>query len=338
MHDDSTPKKRWQIRVLNGPARGVSRVLNGRLTIGRAASCDIHLAASSVSRQHAKIIEDADGHHVLVDLASSNGTLVDGLPVERHVLRSDTFFTIADIDLAYEAAATERSAVARERPRIDTMTLRSTTELRRAAGATRDYPSAREIDAERAAVAFCDADGQPLVFESPEGGEYMGNLVEDVLEVRSLRAQHLRGGFAEPAMRQRFEQLQQRMRQPPSADPRISQRAFCRFGCWFPARLALPQGDPQACRVRDFGVDGAQVVIEQHELRPDTTVWLTFELIDGRGTRSIELGARVAWVDDEFVGLSFAGSPRPQQGRYAERRAVTSRRGSGAAVARVRTH
>ncbi len=325
MASNETPKKRWQIRVLNGPTRGVSRVLTSRLTIGRAATCDIHLAATSVSRQHAKIVTDDEGRHVVVDLASSNGTMVDGKPVERHVLRPNTFFTIANVDLAYEEARELPMAVTR-RPRVDGLTLRHTEELRRCDATTRDYPSAEEIVGDSPNPKMVtDGEGRPMIFETPDGAEYEGNLVEDIIDYRSMRAQHLRGGFAEPGAGQRFDRLRKRLQQPPSPDPRISQRAFCRFGCWFPALLKVAEGDEYPCRVRDFGVDGAQLIIEGHRLVPETVVWLTIELFTGPQARSLVLGARVAWVDDEFIGVAFAGAPRRVQGRYAEQRGSSSR-------------
>ncbi|MEX1366940.1 MAG: hypothetical protein AB1Z98_27685, partial [Nannocystaceae bacterium] len=52
----------------------------------------------------------------------------------------------------------------------------------------------------------------------------------------------------------------------------------------------------------------------------DTVVWLTVEMKIGAEPRSLVLGARVAWIDDEFIGLAFAGAPRRVQGRYASRR------------------
>src|SRR4029079_7727186 len=80
--------------------------------------------------------------------------------------------------------------------------------------------------------AIRDRDGRAVAFELPDGSEYHGNLLSDILEYRTLRARQLRGGFGAPTMGRAFEQLKQRLLQPPSADARLSQRAFCRFACW----------------------------------------------------------------------------------------------------------
>lgn len=58
----------------------------GELTIGRHYECDVVLADPSVSRRHARIIF-RDGGWVLQDLASTNGTTVNGATVGRCVLR-----------------------------------------------------------------------------------------------------------------------------------------------------------------------------------------------------------------------------------------------------------
>jgi hypothetical protein len=52
-------------------------VKHNRCVIGRSASCDIHLPSEDVSRQHALLWREA-GSVWLVDLGSSNGTLVNG--------------------------------------------------------------------------------------------------------------------------------------------------------------------------------------------------------------------------------------------------------------------
>lgn len=316
--------KRWQVRVLNGPTRGASRLLTGRLSIGRAATADLHLGARDISRQHAQIIEDEQGRHVLVDLASSNGTYVEGRGIERHVLEPNTFFTIADIDVAYEEAR-EPPGPAAEAPTVDARTLRGTAQLRRCE--TRDYPSATmpptepstEPDARPVLPRVStDIEGHPLSFRDAEDREYAGNLIDDIIEYRSLRSQRLRGGFAQSGLRRRFESLRERLRQPPSTNPKISQRAFCRFECQLQTRLRRSSGEEHACQMRDLGVDGARVVLDGRPLHPDAVVWLTIDLLDGDRSRSVALAGRVAWTDHPFVGIAFAGAPDSTQGCYAE--------------------
>jgi FHA domain len=56
------------------------------LSIGRSRGCDVVLTDISVSRRHARLIP-RDGAWVLQDLASTNGTYLNGHPVSRCQLR-----------------------------------------------------------------------------------------------------------------------------------------------------------------------------------------------------------------------------------------------------------
>lgn len=64
---------------------GLRVPLDGELVLGRDAACGVPLAADDVSRRHARVAPDGAGH-LLVDLDSTNGTLVNGRPVTRHRL------------------------------------------------------------------------------------------------------------------------------------------------------------------------------------------------------------------------------------------------------------
>lgn len=52
-----------------------------RVTIGRVSDCDICISDANVSRRHAAIVR-ADGTWRIEDLGSTNGTLLNGAPVE----------------------------------------------------------------------------------------------------------------------------------------------------------------------------------------------------------------------------------------------------------------
>lgn len=324
----SVAASQWRLRVLNGPARGATCEVTARVAIGRASSSDLQLVEQEVSRQHARIVEDEHGNHVLEDLRSSNGTFVDGEPVIRHVLRPHAVLTIGETQLVYEPTVTAE-AVAPPTRRSDMKTLRNTAEHR--CLVARSHAPTTPTGAAVPSWAITDRDGRALVFERPDGGEYEGNLVDDVIEYRMLRAQHLRGGFAESAPARRFAALRARLVQPAvvSGRPdRPDQRAFRRFGCWLPAEVRLATGEDHPCQVRDIGVDGAQLVAVSHGLEPEAIVWLAIEVLENGQARSLVLAARVAWVDQEFVGLAFAGAPRRVEGRYAERPSQAQREGT----------
>jgi len=55
----------------------------GTMTIGRGAGNDLVLPIAAASRRHAEIRFDGRGWQ-LVDLGSTNGTTIDGCPLEAH--------------------------------------------------------------------------------------------------------------------------------------------------------------------------------------------------------------------------------------------------------------
>jgi hypothetical protein len=57
-----------------------------RVLVGRLASCAVRLADANASREHAAFVRVGDGW-AIEDLDSTNGTLLDGEPVARALLR-----------------------------------------------------------------------------------------------------------------------------------------------------------------------------------------------------------------------------------------------------------
>jgi two-component system NtrC family sensor kinase len=75
--------------VVRGRDQGRHFPLDPRVTrVGRDSSCDIRLHDSEASRTHAELRPTSDGAFALVDLASSNGTLVNGRLITQHPLAS----------------------------------------------------------------------------------------------------------------------------------------------------------------------------------------------------------------------------------------------------------
>ena len=65
-----------------GLLRGLEREFGSEATIGRAADNTIAIDLESVSQRHARIYRDPEqGHYLLEDLASLNGTMLDGTAV-----------------------------------------------------------------------------------------------------------------------------------------------------------------------------------------------------------------------------------------------------------------
>jgi hypothetical protein len=79
------PSPRFVLRILTNASVPLRRfhLPPGEYSVGSAASADILLPVSGVSRSHARLEVGEDGPAVLVDLGSRNGTFVEGSRVTR---------------------------------------------------------------------------------------------------------------------------------------------------------------------------------------------------------------------------------------------------------------
>lgn len=115
-----------------------------RVTIGRKAQNDIQIENLAVSGQHARVVTILNDSF-LEDLDSTNGTLVNGNPVKKHILRDNDLIEIGKYRLKYVvdvlAARAEKPASMEDFEK--TMIVRA--------------PAA----AQAAAKAFGDAQGMP---------------------------------------------------------------------------------------------------------------------------------------------------------------------------------
>ncbi|MBK8095671.1 MAG: FHA domain-containing protein [Planctomycetes bacterium] len=74
------------------------------LTIGRVAGCDVVIDDTKASRKHARIVVEGSIAEVL-DLDSSNGTLLNGKPVQKRVLRPGDEIRIGTTVIIYRESA-----------------------------------------------------------------------------------------------------------------------------------------------------------------------------------------------------------------------------------------
>lgn len=84
--DDETPRL---VRITPGTAR----------TIGRGAQADFIFEAPLVSRLHCRLTADVSGQLVMEDLGSTNGTIVNGTPTARAVLRTGDVIGVGRVTL-----------------------------------------------------------------------------------------------------------------------------------------------------------------------------------------------------------------------------------------------
>ncbi|MDQ3962636.1 MAG: DUF3662 and FHA domain-containing protein [Actinomycetota bacterium] len=71
------------------------------VVIGRMSTCDVVLADPNVSRRHAELRTEA-GRWLLVDLGSTNGTLVNGKLAREHELRGGEDLSFGTSELRFE--------------------------------------------------------------------------------------------------------------------------------------------------------------------------------------------------------------------------------------------
>jgi pSer/pThr/pTyr-binding forkhead associated (FHA) protein len=72
------------------------------MTIGRLPECAIFLEDTNVSRKHAEI-QVVDGAVRVIDLGSTNGTRVNGLPIHEHILHDGEIITVGTTSMRFEA-------------------------------------------------------------------------------------------------------------------------------------------------------------------------------------------------------------------------------------------
>lgn len=92
--------------IVKGNELGL-RELAGVVVIGRGAECDLRLPDADVSRAHCRI-ERRGSEYEVVDLASRNGTLVEGARVSRRKLRDGDVMRLGNCTLQFEAAPPAR--------------------------------------------------------------------------------------------------------------------------------------------------------------------------------------------------------------------------------------
>lgn len=85
--------------ILSGSQRGTERVIDGDVfRIGKSAENDLVLADDTVSRVHCEIARERRGY-LLRDLASTNGTLLDGAEIREVWLKPGAVITVGKVEL-----------------------------------------------------------------------------------------------------------------------------------------------------------------------------------------------------------------------------------------------
>jgi transcriptional regulator with GAF, ATPase, and Fis domain len=92
------------VTVLSGTAKGTTRPLGAKMTIGKAPTNDLVLSDDTVSRNHCELTRTGEGIHV-TDLGSTNGTRIDGTRVQDAVLSPGSVLRVGEVEIAVRPAA-----------------------------------------------------------------------------------------------------------------------------------------------------------------------------------------------------------------------------------------
>ncbi len=95
------PGARLVVLDADGNRKEAIEVTRDRVVIGRLSSSDVVLADSNVSRRHAELRREGS-RWVIVDLGSTNGTLVNGKLAREHPLHSGDRISFGTTELIFE--------------------------------------------------------------------------------------------------------------------------------------------------------------------------------------------------------------------------------------------
>lgn len=102
--DDAPPPSVERQLVTITVAGVVHPVTSARVVLGRSRECDVTLADSNVSRRHAELVQEG-ATYWLVDLGSTNGTLLNGRRITREKLQPGDRITIGSTEAVFDRSS-----------------------------------------------------------------------------------------------------------------------------------------------------------------------------------------------------------------------------------------
>jgi Nif-specific regulatory protein len=121
-----------QLIVIDGSSKGATFPLDGDFSIGRERTNGLCIRQPSISRRHCLIKRQGE-QFTLVDLDSSNGTFVNGLPVKEQLLKHGDQLAVGDTRLLF-LAEEAKDVTHSDQVQLDDGTLNTASALRFARG------------------------------------------------------------------------------------------------------------------------------------------------------------------------------------------------------------
>jgi pSer/pThr/pTyr-binding forkhead associated (FHA) protein len=97
------PNGTWAptLLVMTGPLAGKRLYVRNGFLIGKQPGCDLQIDDQYASSQHCQIGMDAAGNCKLYDRGSTNGTLLNGVPVTEAVLQNGVTIRIGGVEIRF---------------------------------------------------------------------------------------------------------------------------------------------------------------------------------------------------------------------------------------------
>ncbi len=140
-----------ELLFLNGPDKGLTVELHrgGSIVVGRSRRCDLTLNDRNASRKNCRIIYEA-GNFNVVDLKSTNGTVVNGRTIAEAALQAGDVIEVGDTKLRFVADAPAAPPAAPPREEEPS----ASEEISLVGKAIGNYDVVEKLDERRLAVSY----------------------------------------------------------------------------------------------------------------------------------------------------------------------------------------
>ena len=99
---DDGVKRHWLLLIENSVQKGAWHIGGRTATIGRAPTNFVQVDYTDVTRVHAQVGVTPSGFQLL-DMTSANGTLLNGQPVNKEILKDNDVVTVGSCNLIYRS-------------------------------------------------------------------------------------------------------------------------------------------------------------------------------------------------------------------------------------------